>query len=149
MRALKRSVLCLLLALSLALSGAVPAVAATNKIEKILKGMSLNEKVGQMFLADSPAADAQKLAKAYQPGGYVLFARDFENKTPPLVKKAVAGYQGVSKVPMLIAVDEEGGSVTRISRFKAFRSSAFQSPQASNLRRFLFRKSSSVLHNRL
>jgi beta-N-acetylhexosaminidase len=46
------------------------------------------------------------------------------------VKKTIGGYQDVSKIPMLITVDEEGGSVTRISRYKAFRSGKFQSPQA-------------------
>ena len=143
MRNLKRSVLCLLLALFMTLtgvgptltgvrptlSGVVTASAATSKIDKMVKGMSLSEKVGQMFLADCPT-DAQKWAKTYQLGGYVLFARDFENKTPANVKKTIGGYQSVSKIPMLITVDEEGGTVTRVSRYKAFRSSSFQSPQA-------------------
>lgn len=126
---LKRSALCLMLAVCLTLTGALPAAAAPGKIGKMLKGMSLSEKVGQMFLADCPA-DATKSAKTYQLGGYVLFARDFADKTPDAVRKAIRGYQSVSKIPMLIAVDEEGGSVTRVSRYKAFRSDRFPSPQA-------------------
>ena len=143
MKNLKRSALALCLALVLTLTGVGPmlignkptltgvvtAEAATGKIDKMVKGMSLNEKVGQLFLADCPT-DAQKAAKTYQLGGYVLFARDFEGKTPASVKKTISGYQSVSKIPMLITVDEEGGNVTRVSRFKAFRSSQFQSPQA-------------------
>ncbi len=142
MRKLKRTALCLCLALVLTLTGVGPtlngvhptltgvvtAEAATGKIDKMVKGMSLNEKVGQMFLADCPT-DAQKWAKTYQLGGYVLFARDFENETPASVKKTIGGYQSVSKIPMLITVDEEGGTVTRVSRYKAFRSSKFASPQ--------------------
>ena len=129
MRNLGRAALSLTLALCLLLTGAVPARAATGKIDRMMKGMTLNEKVGQMFLADCPT-DARNSAKTYQLGGYVLFARDFENKTPADVKKAIQGYQSVSKIPMLITVDEEGGSVTRVSRYKAFRSEAFPSPQA-------------------
>ena len=143
MRYLKRSALAMCLALILTLTGVGPtltcahptlsgvmtAEAATNKIDKMVKGMSLSEKVGQMFLADCPT-NAKESAKTYQLGGYVLFARDFENGTPASVKKTISGYQSVSKIPMLITVDEEGGSVTRISRYKAFRSSKFQSPQA-------------------
>jgi beta-N-acetylhexosaminidase len=142
-RNLKRSALALCLALILtltgvgptltgahpALTGVVTAEAATSRIDKMVKGMSLSEKVGQLFLADCPT-DGRESAKNYQLGGYVLFARDFENQTPASVKKTIGGYQSVSKIPMLITVDEEGGSVTRISRYKAFRSSNFLSPQA-------------------
>ena len=123
MRNLRRAALSLTLALCLVLTGAVPATAAAGKIDKMLKGMSLSDKVGQMFLADCPEG-ARNSAKTYQLGGYVLFARDFENRTPADVKKAIKGYQSVSKIPMLITVDEEGGTVTRVSRYKAFRSSS-------------------------
>ena len=121
--------LCAVLALGLMLSAAVTASAKNEQTEKIIAGMSLSEKVGQMFLAVCPA-DALGAVKTYQPGGYVLFARDFEDETPANVKKKTAGWQRASKVPMLIAVDEEGGTVTRVSRFSAFRSGKFASPQA-------------------
>ncbi len=129
MRIMKRSALCLVLALCLILSSAVPVSAKTSKIDQMLKEMTLLEKVGQLFLADCPT-DGLASAKTYQLGGYVLFARDFENGTPASVKKTIQGYQKASKIPMLITVDEEGGSVTRISRYKAFRDSKFLSPQA-------------------
>ena len=129
MRNLKRSALCLTLALCLLLGGAESVSAKTGKTDQLLKTMTLSEKVGQLFLADCPP-DALASAKAYQPGGYVLFARDFQNGTPASVKKTIQGYQKASKIPMLIAVDEEGGPVTRISRFKAFRAGKFLSPQA-------------------
>jgi len=124
-----RAALGLILALCFTLTGAAPASAATSKIDKILKGMTLPEKVGQMFLADCPA-DAASAAKTYQLGGYVLFAKDFQNQTPASVKKTIQGYQQASKVPMLISVDEEGGAVTRISQFKAFRAVRFWAPMA-------------------
>ncbi len=127
-RAIRRSALGLLLALCLALPGAAGG-AEDHTTEKILEGMTLKEKIGQLFLADCPA-DAEAAARTYHPGGYVLFAANFQNETPESAKAAIARYQAASKVPMLIAVDEEGGDVTRVSRFAAFRGEKFPSPQA-------------------
>ena len=41
------------------------------------------------------------------------------------------GYQSAASIPLLLGVDEEGGTVTRISRYSAFRSSPFPSPRTS------------------
>ena len=128
MRVIRCSALGLVLMLCLMLSGAAGS-AEGDKVEKILKDMTLKGKIGQLFLADCPA-DAAAAAKAYHPGGYVLFASSFQGETPASVKRTIEGYQKASKIPMLIAVDEEGGTVTRVSRFKAFRSAKFPSPQA-------------------
>jgi beta-N-acetylhexosaminidase len=111
------------------LSLGAPASGEDADIEKILGGMTLKEKVGQMFLAVCPA-DGVKAVQSHHPGGYVLFASNFEGRTPSGIQKTIDGYQRASSIPMLIAVDEEGGTVTRVSRFKAFRSGKFPSPQA-------------------
>jgi hypothetical protein len=130
MHAMRFTALCLLAALCLVLSGAAGASGkGDDAVEKILKNMTLKEKVGQMFLADCPA-DAAKAAKDYHLGGLVLFADDFRGETPDSVRETIRSDQAAAKVPMLIAVDEEGGTVTRVSRFKAFRERKFPSPQA-------------------
>lgn len=71
--------------------------------------MSLEEKVGQMFMPHLPdsfsAADIQK----YAPAGYVLYAKDFSGKTKAEVQQMIARYQQASKIPLLISADEEGG----------------------------------------
>ena len=95
----------------------------------MLDGMTLEEKVGQLFLARCPDTRAIEEILKYQFGGYILFARDFENETPDSVRATIAAYQSASAIPMLIAVDEEGGTVTRVSRYKAFRESKFFSPR--------------------
>lgn len=106
-------------------------VPAEQKLaQEILSSMSLEEKVGQMFIARCPTSNAADKAAEYALGGYVLFARDFEGKTTAQVTSTIASYQESAKIPMLIAVDEEGGTVTRISRFPAFRASPFKSPSA-------------------
>lgn len=98
-------------------------------VQQILNEMTLEEKVGQMFLARCPQADAPAKAAEYHLGGYVLFAEDFEGKTPAQTAQDIQAIQAAAQVPLLIGVDEEGGSVNRISRYKAFREQPFPSPQ--------------------
>ncbi len=91
--------------------------------------LSTEEKVGQLFLARCPDRGALEDIQAYHLGGYVLFGRDFKDGTPESVSAALAGYQAVSAIPLLLAVDEEGGTVTRVSGFPQYRSSKFPSPR--------------------
>lgn len=104
-----------------------------DKADAILSTMTLEEKVGQMFLARYPGASkANNEIKSYNPGGYILFGVDFKNKTKEQVTKEIANNQSNSKIKLLIAVDEEGGSVTRVSSYTNFRASKFKSPQDLN-----------------
>jgi len=97
--------------------------------EKILSGMTLEEKVGQMFIARCPSVDAPIYARQYKPGGYILFGQDFKNSGPETFKSTVKSYQDAVNIPMFIAVDEEGGIVNRVSRYPQFRDEPFPSPQ--------------------
>ncbi|MBR5753028.1 MAG: beta-hexosaminidase [Clostridia bacterium] len=94
-------------------------------MEAVLDKMSLEEKVGQMILAYQPAEDAVQTQKKYQFGGYVFFAKYFKNNTPEQVVADMAEYQKVSKVGMLLAVDEEGGKINRISKYRQYRDEPF------------------------
>ena len=100
-----------------------------NPIESYINSMSLEQRVGQLFLARCPSKDAISDIQSYHLGGYVLFAQDFKNETPASVSKTIAAYQSASDIPMLIAVDEEGGKVTRVSKYPAFRATPFLSPR--------------------
>ena len=100
-----------------------------NKAEEILNNMSLEEKVGQMFLVRFPESGVISEIKSYNPGGYILFGRDFENETKSSILKEITDCQNASKIKMFFGVDEEGGTVVRVSAYKAFRSSKFKSPQ--------------------
>ncbi len=99
-----------------------------SKLEKYVDSMTLEEMVGQMFFARCPSSGAAAQISSYHPGGYILFARDFQNQTPASVKNTISGYQSASRTPMLIGVDEEGGTVVRVSKYPAFRSVPFWSP---------------------
>ena len=91
--------------------------------------MSLDEKINQLLLVRYPDSSGDKILKEKQFGGYIFFAKDFKNKTSDQVKKMISSLQSVSKIPILTAVDEEGGSVVRISNNKNLAKSKFLSPQ--------------------
>jgi beta-N-acetylhexosaminidase len=101
-----------------------------ERAQEILDSMTTKQKVAQMFLVGAPSGEAAvTTAKKYQFGGYVFFANEFQNKTPAQAKSKMKRIQKASNINMLLAVDEEGGTVTRVSSFKQFRSSKFQSPR--------------------
>ena len=92
--------------------------------------MTTEELVGQLFLARCPDGGiAVTDLQTYHLGGYLLFGRDFEDQTPDSIRQTISQYQAASAIPMLIAIDEEGGTVCRVSSNKAFRSSRFPSPR--------------------
>lgn len=99
------------------------------RAQEILDSMTLEEKIGQMFFVRCPEENANEIVTQYHIGGYILFARDFQDKTQANVKENISGYQNSAKIPLLIGVDEEGGSVNRISKFSEFRNEPFKSPQ--------------------
>ena len=101
-----------------------------NRAEQAMRRMSTAEKVGQVFLVRCPASNAVGLIRSYKPGGLVLFARDFDGKSAARVKADLASYQQASTLPLLLATDEEGGRVIRVSRNPQLASSPFPSPQA-------------------
>ena len=95
-----------------------------------LKTMTLDEKINQLLLVRYPDSNQVQVMKDKQFGGYVLFGKDFTDKTETEVKKMIDDFQKVSKIPSLTAVDEEGGTVVRISSNPNLRSARFKSPSA-------------------
>lgn len=115
----------------------VPSTASTQPfpepgfhLDTMRSSMTLEEKVGQLFLARCPEKDALEAISAYHLGGYILFGKDFEQKTPETVTSTIVQYQDAASIPLLIAVDEEGGSVNRVSLFPQYRAAPFPSPRA-------------------
>ena len=99
-----------------------------EKALKIVDKMTVEEKIGQLFLVryNKNNLDVQK---KYFPGGYILFAKDFVNHTKESIKQEIDNNQKINKYPLIIGVDEEGGTVTRVSRYPSFRKERFQSPR--------------------
>lgn len=105
----------------------VPETVPTDPVRRMISDMSLEQRVGQLFLARCSADTAVEDVQKYHLGGLVLFGDDFENQGPDSMRQTIADYQAAAEQPLLIAVDEEGGGVTRISRFPAFREKRFSS----------------------
>ena len=101
-------------------------------IYSILSSMTLEEKVGQLFVARRPQDEetAMKAVTDYHVGGFTLYACDYEGKTPAEIRALMAAYREASKLNPFIAVDCEGGRVIRASKYPAYRAEGFKSPRA-------------------
>lgn len=103
-------------------------------VEALLAEMTLEEKVGQMFFVRCPDVGAAERISEYHLGGCLLFTRDFKDSAGEWLSERdftqkILGYQEISSLPLLIGVDEEGGTVARASRNPNLFAEKFQSPQ--------------------
>ncbi|WHH58765.1 beta-N-acetylhexosaminidase [Petroclostridium sp. X23] len=95
----------------------------SSQIEKIMKNMTLEEKIGQMFMLDFRKKDGQDITsldesivnaiKKYKPGGVILF-RENTVGTLQTLELTSAYQKATPKIPLFIAADQEGGAVTRL-----------------------------------
>lgn len=108
----------------------VPPQLEASEIEAIVDDLTLEQQVAQMFFVRCPETDAASLLEEYNIGGYLLFRQDFKDQTKESVLQTIQSYQEAVYTPMLIGVDEEGGTVVRVSSNPNLRSEKFQSPQA-------------------
>ncbi|MDZ7543508.1 beta-hexosaminidase, partial [Clostridium perfringens] len=98
-----------------------------EKASNLLKTMSLEEKVGQMFFVRCRKDSALEDLKKYYIGGYILFDANINNETKESLTNTIKEYQNSSKIKLLIGIDEEGGIVNRLSRYSEFRAIPFYS----------------------
>lgn len=101
-----------------------PTPSETENIGIMLSGMTVEEKVGQLFtvsLRRLPSgadvkemnSDIDTLISKYKVGGIILFSENIDtiSQTSELIKNM----QSASTIPLFISVDEEGGRISRIS----------------------------------
>lgn len=105
--------------------------ATKAEAQTILDTLTLEQKIGQLFISRCPETESSAIAaiETLQPAGYILFARDIDGKTAQQVKESLQGFQNASNVPMIFGVDEEGGTVVRVSSNPLIADHKFQSPQ--------------------
>ena len=136
-----------------AATSAVPAVSPAPALTGAgdpLSGMTLREKVGQLFIVrpdaldpaqtqdridDADAAGVTALTDAmretletYPVGGVVLFGKNIES--PAQLAAFTADLQEAGRLPMFIAVDEEGGAVARLANSPALSLPQYESAAA-------------------
>ena len=104
---------------------------ATDAVEAKLTAMTLREKVGQLFWVRPEALDfswnpekktltqtMRRNLEQYPVGGIVVFKKNIQDENQ--LSFLIADFQSASKIPMIVAVDEEGGSVARLANHEAF-----------------------------
>ena len=99
-----------------------------NQAYQKLKTLTLEEKIGQLLLVRYPDFNQIEILKKYHLGGFVFYEKDFKNKTENEVIHMIETLQGVADIPLLTAVDEEGGKVIRVSSNPNLVKVPFQSP---------------------
>ena len=97
--------------------------------DKKLATMSTDEKIGQILLVRYPDDNQIADLKKYQFAGFVFFSKDFKDKDENAVKQMISNLQNNSKIPLLTAVDEEGGKIVRISNNAKLVKEPFKSPR--------------------
>lgn len=86
-----------------------------KKAEEKLKELTEDEIIAQLFLVGTHTTSDLEELKQKQFGGYLFFSDFFKGKTELQIQNDMKNFQTASKVPLLIAVDEEGGNVVRVS----------------------------------
>ena len=110
-----------------AIDPALMILSSEDKAKNMLANMTLEQKVGQMFIGRCYADEALDDIDTYQLGGYILFKADFYGQTKESINAKLQSYQNQSKIPILIGIDEEGGRVVRASSNYNLRDEAYAS----------------------
>ncbi len=100
-----------------------------KQAKELLDRLSLKEKIGQVLLVGAPETGQASLLNENPYSGYILYKRDFADKTAKQVIDHINSLQRVSKIPLLIAVDEEGGKVVRVGSNLKLTGNEFKSPK--------------------
>ena len=91
-----------------------------EKVDQIVSNMTPGEKIGQMMMigikGQDVNADSLYMLHEYSMGGIVLFDRNMESQAQVKALNEHLQQQANQKVPLFIAVDEEGGDVVRMAK---------------------------------
>lgn len=86
--------------------------------EEMVSGMSLEEKVGQLFMTDFAGYSSTEAAfrlRQYHNGGFILFEDNIRDKEQ--LKSLISILRNSSRgLPLMIAIDHEGGDINRITK---------------------------------
>ena len=89
-----------------------------------IAGMCIYERIGQLFIVRLPNAQrAERLITEYHIGGFILFRNHIHSGEQ--VQQLIAGLQESAAIPLFIAVDEEGGRVSRLGHISERTASAY------------------------
>lgn len=114
-------------------TGEIDDVMMEHLLEKVMKKLTLEQKIGQMFIVCTDSLDfnaetamtdkAAETLKKYQPGGVIFFSFNLVDREQ--TKTFIDSLQSCSRVPLFTAVDEEGGKVARIANAEGMNTTVF------------------------
>jgi beta-N-acetylhexosaminidase len=107
------------LALALLVLQASPYDIDGVDVDVIIDGLSVDEKVGQLLLLGFGGTTMDATIAAFleemKPGGVALFGRNIEGSTQTLRLIRDVRVHDPAGIPMFVAVDQEGGTVVRLT----------------------------------
>ena len=93
-----------------------------DPIDRVIKNMTIEEKIGQMTMIGIYGYEINEDIKFslnnYHFGGVILFSRNINSKEQAKMLNDQLQSQAAGKVPLFIAIDEEGGKVSRLSQIE-------------------------------
>lgn len=116
----------------------IEEVSMDEAIQRALSHMTIQEKIGQMFIvnielldpADPASYEYQKITKKmketlnnYPVGGVIFFSRNIQTRKQ--TKTFIQRLQATSRYPMFISVDEEGGEIARVGNNPKMKTTKF------------------------
>ncbi len=112
-------ILCMLMLPSLGLAASSSNVdSPSNRKKVLLQELTLEEKVGQLlmvhFHGEEANEDARILIQDLHVGGVIYYNWANSLHSPQQVRSLSLGLQKLAKIPLLLAVDQEGGLVARL-----------------------------------
>lgn len=95
---------------------------------KAADNMTVEEKVAQMLMVRCDDSNMGHIL-SIKPGGIVMFGVDFDGLDRDAVISKIDGYKSALDIEPIIAIDEEGGTVVRVSSNPKLAPEKYQSPR--------------------
>lgn len=106
--------------------GALQTAADRAYADDLISHLSVDEEIGQLLVTDflGTTVDGELLIKLqqYHIGGAILYNRNFYSAAS--LRKLTSDMQANSKIPMIISIDQEGGTVNRLAALDGYQPSA-------------------------
>ena len=100
----------------------------TSSVDALLRAMALDRKIGQLLLVQftGPAfsADIAAMVRSHQVGGVIFYASNGNIHDADQLRGVIDQLKRASAIPLLIAIDQEGGYVDRLVKLNGRRPSA-------------------------
>ena len=98
-------------------SNVTKPLTVAETVDRKLKEMTLDEKIGQMLIISVTGTSLNSTTKnnltKYKPGGVILFANNLADYNTTI--QFVDNMKKTSSIPLIVSIDQEGGKVQRLT----------------------------------